>query len=311
MRAERSDAARALDLLAGRTLVVLTGAGLSTDSGIPDYRGPGSVPRQPMTYQEFLSGPDARRRYWARVHAGWGRLQGARPNAGHRALAEVDPSLLITQNVDGLHEAAGTRSLVALHGRVAEVICLGCRRVSAREALERRLAHLNPRWRERHADLALRPDGDIDLAETAGFAVADCAECGGILKPDVVFFGENVPAPRVARCYAAVDALDPADGALLVAGSSLTVMSGLRFVRRAAAAGVPVVIVNRGPTRGDGLAAYTIDAGCSEFLTGLATYRPSLAARREEQVLDAALEGRGEAEGERERRVEAPLSRSR
>lgn len=263
-------------LLAGRTLVVLTGAGLSTDSGIPDYRGPGSVPRQPMTYQEFTSGDLARQRYWARVHVAWGRMHDARPNAGHHALAQLDPSLLITQNVDGLHEAAGTRSLVALHGRIAEVVCLDCRRVSPRSALERRLTELNPGWRERHADLVLRPDGDIDLAETSGFAVAGCVECGGVLKPDVVFFGENVPAARVARCYAAVDALDPADGALLVAGSSLAVMSGLRFVRRAATRDIPIVIVNRGPTRGDELAAYKIDAGCSEFLTELADRTPAV-----------------------------------
>jgi NAD-dependent SIR2 family protein deacetylase len=258
-------------LLAPR-LVVLTGAGLSTDSGIPDYRGPGSVARQPMTYQEFIGGPAARRRYWARSHLGWSRMRSAEPNRGRRALARLDPDLLITQNVDGLHEAAGSRRLVALHGRIADVVCLSCRRTTSRSRLEERMALDNPGFAETHADVLTRPDGDAELDETAGFVVPECEWCGGVLKPDVVFFGENVPAARVARCYAAVDALTP-DDALLVAGSSLTVMSGLRFVRRAAKAGVPVVIVNRGSTRGDPLATVKLEAGCSEFLDALAALR--------------------------------------
>ncbi len=259
-----------LTFLRDRQLVVLTGAGLSTDSGIPDYRGPGAVPRSPMTYQQFLSGPEARQRYWARVHVGFGRFSAAAPNDGHRALARLDPALLITQNVDGLHESAGSRRLVALHGRISDVVCLACRGTTSRRSLEERLASANPGWAEAHADLALRPDGDVDLLrETRDFVVPGCAGCGGILKPDVVFFGENVPADRVARCYDAVDALG-GDGALVVVGSSLTVMSGLRFVKRAARAGTPVVIANRGATRGDGLATYRLEAGCSEFLTALA-----------------------------------------
>ena len=260
----------ALALLRDRPLVVLTGAGLSTDSGIPDYRGPGSPARMPMTYQEFVSGPQARQRYWARSHLGWGRMRRADPNPGHEALVRVDPDLLITQTVDGLHERAGSPRLVALHGRIADVVCLDCRATSARSALQERLGALNPGFAERHADVAIRPDGDVELDETADFVVPDCAECGGILKPDVVFFGENVPAPRVERCYAAVDALAERDGVLLVAGSSLTVMSGFRFVRRAAKAGTPVVIVNRGTTRGDELATYKLDVGCSDFLALLA-----------------------------------------
>jgi NAD-dependent SIR2 family protein deacetylase len=259
----------ALDLLEGRRLVVLTGAGLSTDSGIPDYRGPGAPARTPMTYQEFVSGPEAQQRYWARSHLGWSRMRRAEPNAGHRACAALDPDLLITQNVDGLHEAAGSRRMIALHGRIADVVCLSCRRTSARAALQARLGAHNPGWAEAHADVAVRPDGDVDLDDTAGFVVPGCESCGGVLKPDVVFFGENVPKPRVERCYAAVDALTPDGGALLVAGSSLTVMSGFRFVRHAAKAGVPVVIVNRGETRGDPLATVTVDVGCSEFLDGL------------------------------------------
>jgi NAD-dependent SIR2 family protein deacetylase len=260
------------EVLLGPRLVVLTGAGLSTDSGIPDYRGPGSVARAPMTYQEFVGGPVARQRYWARSHLGWGRMRTAEPNHGHRALARLDPDLLITQNVDGLHEAAGSRRLVALHGRVADVVCLSCRRTTSRSRLEERMALANPGFAESHTDVLTRPDGDAELEETAGFVVPDCDGCGGVLKPDVVFFGENVPPARVQQCYDAVDALTPAD-ALLVAGSSLTVMSGLRFVRRAAKAGVPVVIVNRGATRGDDLATVKLEAGCSEFLVGLADAR--------------------------------------
>jgi len=261
--------AQALDLLASRPLVVLTGAGLSTDSGIPDYRGPGAPARAPMTYQEFVGTPEAQQRYWARSHLGWQRMGRAEPNAGHHALAALDPQLLITQNVDGLHEAAGSRRLVPLHGRVADVVCLTCRTTSSRAALERELDALNPGWLERHGWVESRPDGDVDLDDTHDFVVPRCP-CGGPLKPDVVFFGENVPSERVARCYAAVEALG-ADGALLVAGSSLTVMSGLRFVKRAAQGGTPIVIVNRGVTRGDALASYKLEVGCSEFLTELST----------------------------------------
>ncbi|MEQ4523177.1 Sir2 family NAD-dependent protein deacetylase [Nocardioides kribbensis] len=265
--------AAALDLLADRDLVVLTGAGLSTDSGIPDYRGPQAPTRTPMTYQEFVATPEARRRYWARSHLGWGRMRHADPNTGHRALVEVDPDLLITQNVDGLHERAGSPRLVALHGRLADVVCLGCRRTTSRAALHERLSALNPDFGAGHDDAETRPDGDVELEAslTESFVVPDC-DCGGTLKPDVVFFGENVPAPRVQRCYDAVDALG-AGGALLVVGSSLTVMSGFRFVRRAARAGTPVVVVNRGATRGDALATYAVEAGCSGFLADLAARR--------------------------------------
>jgi len=223
-----------------------------------------------MTFQEFVSGRTAQQRYWARSHLGWGRMRTASPNAGHLALARLDPQMLITQNVDGLHEAAGSRRLVALHGRIAEVVCLGCRSTSPRGELQARLAQLNPGYADRHSGALTRPDGDVNLNDTDDFVVPGCTSCGGVLKPDVVFFGENVPAPRVRRCYAAVDSLLEDDGVLLVAGSSLTVMSGFRFVRRAARAGTPVVIVNRGATRGDEHASYTLDVGCSEFLTALA-----------------------------------------
>ena len=263
----------ALTLLRERPVVVLTGAGVSTDSGIPDYRGPGSPSRQPMTYQEFVSGNAAQQRYWGRSHLGWSRMRGAEPNAGHHALARLDPALLITQNVDGLHERAGSRSVVALHGRISDVVCLSCRAVSPRAALQTRMSELNPGWLSRHSSALTRPDGDVELESTAGFVVPACSDCGGVLKPDVVFFGENVPLPRVQRCYDAVDSLG-STGVLLAVGTSLTVMSGFRFVRRAARAGTPVVIVNRGRTRGDELATYKVEAGCSEFLTALVPSHP-------------------------------------
>jgi NAD-dependent SIR2 family protein deacetylase len=268
-RSKDLDSARSADLLRGRT-VVLTGAGLSTDSGIPDYRGPGSRPRTPMTFQEFVSGHEQQQRYWARAHLGWSRMGRAEPNAGHHALARLEAQgeldFLITQNVDGLHEAAGHQALVALHGRISDVACLDCGARTDRSLLQRRIEDDNPGWQEAHAEVVVRPDGDVELEETAGFVVPTCAGCGGRLKPDVVFFGENVPKERVARCYAALDAAD----SLLVVGSSLAVMSGLRFVRYAAKAGLAVVIVNRGATRGDDLATAKVEAGCSEWLSGWA-----------------------------------------
>jgi len=263
-----------LGLVASRPFVALTGAGLSTDSGIPDYRGPHAPARMPMTYSEFVSGPAAQQRYWARSHLGWSRMRKADPNPGHRALVALERAgrlrMLITQNVDGLHEAAGSRALCALHGRIAEVVCLACRRQSSRAALHRRLAEANPGWQDRHASVEVRPDGDVDLDETSGFVVPGCEACGGTLKPDVVFFGEHVPKPRVERCYAAVDALAPERDALLVLGSSLTVMSGFRFVRRAVKRAVPVVVVTRGPTRADDLPIVKVHHGTSEFLGALA-----------------------------------------
>jgi NAD-dependent SIR2 family protein deacetylase len=260
----------ALALLRGRRYVVLTGAGVSTDSGIPDYRGPrpaGTSPvRMPMTYQEFVASTANQQRYWGRAHVGWARMGSAEPNAGHHALVRLDPALVLTQNVDGLHERAGQSRLVALHGRISDVVGLDCRCVCPRAEVQHRMAADNPGWVEAHGAAPLRPDGDVLLEHTADFVVPACASCGGRLKPDVVFFGENVPPARVERCYAAVDALSAEGGALLAVGSSLTVMSGLRFVRRAARNGTPVVIVNRGTTRGDDLATVKLDLGCSEFL---------------------------------------------
>ncbi|MER7457732.1 NAD-dependent protein deacetylase [Micromonospora sp. NPDC126480] len=261
------------ELVTGGGVVVLSGAGLSTESGIPDYRGPSGAARRhtPMTYQTFTGDAQARRRYWARSHVGWRTIARAAPNDGHRAVARLQRAGLvdgiITQNVDGLHTAAGSDQVVELHGRLDEVSCLGCGNGTSREELHRRLTEANPGFDARA--VAVNPDGDVDLDDeaVARFRVVDCTLCGtGMLKPDVVFFGETVPAARVARCFAMVA------GArlLLVLGSSLTVMSGRRFVLRAAKEGVPVAIVNQGPTRGDAYAALSVDAPLGVLLPALA-----------------------------------------
>lgn len=255
-------------LLRGRRVVALTGAGCSTESGIPDYRGPGTRERarNPVQYRAFVSEPEARQRYWARSMVGWPRFNAARPNEGHRALAALERAGvlrgLITQNVDRLHHAAGNSGIIELHGALAEVVCLGCGTLEDRGSLQARLALLNPRW-EAHAELA--PDGDAELTSVEGFRVADCLACSGVLKPRVVFFGENVPRVTVDAAFAQVDAAE----ALLVVGTSLTVYSGLRFVRRAAERGIPVAICNLGPTRGDPFATLRVDAPLGEVLPGL------------------------------------------
>ncbi len=269
------DVDRAVTLLTGHRLAVLTGAGVSTDSGIPDYRGPDSPPRRPMTYQQFVSDPAFRRTYWARNHVGWRHVHRTEPNAGHRALAALEARGVvvgvITQNVDRLHQEAGSRRVIDLHGTYAEVRCLQCGARYTRDHVARRLEELNPHFGEDVADVEIAPDADAVIASTEGFVVADCERCGGMLKPDIVYFGENVPKERVTRAFAMVDEAS----ALLVAGSSLTVMSGLRFVRHAARVrGIPVVIVNRGATRGDDLADLRVDAGTSETLTALAERLP-------------------------------------
>lgn len=269
-----ADLPRTIEKLRTAGFVALTGAGMSTDSGIPDYRGEGSRrtgPVTPMTYQDFLSGPQAQQRYWARSFLGWSRMGGAAPNAGHHALARLEADGLctgtITQNVDGLHEQAGSNRLVALHGRIATVLCLDCGDRSSRTALQHRLHAVNPGWLEEHTAAPVRPDGDVEIEDTAGFDVPRCESCAGVLKPDVVFFGENVPRDRVQRCYDMVDEACDRGSALLVLGSSLTVMSGLRFVRHAVKRGMYVAIVNRGATRGDPLVPVTLHQGTSEFLT--------------------------------------------
>ncbi|MFF8288938.1 NAD-dependent protein deacetylase [Streptomyces sp. NPDC016309] len=253
-------------------VLVLSGAGLSTESGIPDYRGEGgSLSRHtPMTYQDFTACAQARRRYWARSHLGWRTFGRARPNAGHRAVAAFERhgllSGVITQNVDGLHQAAGSEGVVELHGSLERVVCLSCGAFSARRDLARRLEEANAGFDPVAA--AINPDGDADLTDlqVGDFRVVSCAVCGGILKPDVVFFGEAVPPERVEHCRVLVREA----ASLLVLGSSLTVMSGLRFVRQAAEAGTPVLIVNQDPTRGDRHAVTRLALPLGAALTSLA-----------------------------------------
>ena len=260
------------ELLDGRPVVALTGAGISTDSGIPDYRGPDSPRRTPMTISEFCSGEPAQQRYWARSHVGYARMRRAVPNEGHRAMVDLERAglvhVVITQNVDDLHRAAGSQRVIDLHGRIADVICLDCGARTPRLELQDRLVELNPGFVERMGTaIESAPDGDAVLADVAGFRIAGCTGCGGRLKPDVVFFGENVPRERVETAFRLLDSAE----LLLVAGSSLTVMSGLRFVRRARLRlGIPVAIVNRGPTRGDEFATVRLESGCSEVLRALA-----------------------------------------
>jgi len=259
-------------LLRGRRVAVLTGAGISTDSGIPDYRGPDSPPSNPMTIQQFVSDPVFRQRYWARNHLGWRHMDATLPNAGHRALAELERlgvvCGIITQNVDLLHTKAGSRVVINLHGSYAQVVCLDCGHRMTRAALHEMLAAANPGFGEHAAtvgSIAVAPDADAVVEDTDSFAVVDCPRCGGMLKPDIVYFGDSVPKETVAQAFSLVDQAD----ALLVAGSSLAVFSDYRFVRRAAAREMPIAIINRGPTRGDDLATIKVDAGCSETLTEL------------------------------------------
>lgn len=263
-----------VDLVAQRgRLFVLTGAGCSTASGIPDYRdGDGRWKvGEPIRYQEFLRSPDARRRYWSRSFAGWPRVAVSRPNSAHRALAALERAglvhQLVTQNVDGLHQTAGHRRVIDLHGRLAWVDCLACRMRVPRAEVQERIAAANPGWAA--SPLALRPDGDalVSPVEASAFQVPDCPRCGGVLKPAVVFFGENVPGPRVER---ALERLRES-AVVLAVGTSLTVYSGFRFCREAAARGSPIALVNRGKTRADDLAAIRVDGDVGEVLSALAS----------------------------------------
>jgi NAD-dependent SIR2 family protein deacetylase len=261
------------DLVTEGGVVVLSGAGLSTDSGIPDYRGAtGSLRRHtPMTYQTFTRDPRGRHRYWARSFVGWRQIREARPNSGHEAVGDLQAAGLVdgvvTQNVDGLHQAGGARDVVELHGGLDRTVCLGCGDVAGRAELDRRLQAANPDFGPRVDEV--NPDGDAELPDEVldGFVMVPCLACGdGPLKPDVVFFGETVPRDRVQHCFDLVERA----GSLLVLGSSLTVMSGYRFVLHAAKRGIPVGIVNVGPTRGDAKADVRVDAPLGEVLPELA-----------------------------------------
>ena len=254
--------------LAGKKLIVLSGAGLSTDSGIPDYRGQGRVARHPMTFDNFVGSHDAQVRYWARSFVGWSRIATAKPNAGHFAIAQAESlgqvTRVITQNVDGLHQAAGARKVIELHGSLGRVGCMKCGLSMSRVAMDALLTDLNPSIKKSDS-FEFSPDGDAEVEVSADFRVPACPQCGGVLKPDVVFFGENVPSERVSEAMTALDSAD----ALLVVGTSLAVNSGMRFAKRAAMTSKPIVIVNLGPTKADELALAKIEANTSLVLERL------------------------------------------
>ena len=272
-----------VDLVSAGGVVVLSGAGLSTESGIPDYRGPDGTRRvEPMTYGEFAGSSEARRRYWARSYIGWQRFNAAEPNDGHRVVTDLQRAgyvgPIITQNVDGLHQASGATDVVELHGSLERAVCLTCGEYTTRIGLHERMTEANPGFRERFAEAAkavgsqwgeqVRPDGDIVLADAlvASFHAPRCLVCGNdTVKPDVVFFGESVPKSVVERCFSLVDGA----GAVLVLGSSLSVMSGYRFVRRAHQRDVPVAILTRSATRGDAEATLRLHAPLGPTLTEL------------------------------------------
>jgi len=260
---------RAVDALAGRRVAVLTGAGVSPDSGIPDYRGAGTPVRTPMTAQQFLSSDAARQRYWVGSHLGWRAFAAAQPNGGHAALAALERAGIatgvITQNVDGLHVRAGSRRVVELHGTMRRVGCTHCGQVFDRRDLAVRVEADNP-WITVPDGVALGPDGDVLPHSSDGFVVPECSVCGGVLKPDVVFFGEFIPPEKFREAERLVHASE----ALLVAGSSLVVNSGIRLVERARRRRLPVVIVNRGETRADARATVKVEAGTTETLQALA-----------------------------------------
>lgn len=268
---------RVAELMRNRSFAVLTGAGISTDSGIPDYRGDGAPKRTPMTIQQFLGDERSRKRYWAGSHLGYRHFVAAEPNDGHRALVGLEESGaingVITQNVDGLHARAGSTRVVTLHGSMDRVLCLDCGQVFAREAVSERIEADNPWFAEdiRASDtVEIAPDGDAIVSRVDEFVIPTCTVCGGRLKPDVVFFGEFVPAETYREATALVRA---ADG-LLILGSSLAVNSGIRLVEEARRRKHPVVIINRGATKADGRAAVKIDAGTTQTLTELARTLP-------------------------------------
>jgi NAD-dependent SIR2 family protein deacetylase len=254
-----------------RRLFVLTGAGCSTSSGIPDYRDTSGQWKRarPVTYQAFMGEEKTRRRYWARSLIGWRRIRQAKPNDAHRALARLEAmgriELLLTQNVDRLHQAAGSARVIDLHGRIDLVRCMDCERRSPRDELQDELGRLNADWPDLDAEQA--PDGDADLedADFSSFVAPSCRRCGGVLKPDVVFFGENVPRDRFDRASRHLDEAD----AMLIVGSSLMVYSGFRFVQRAASLGKPVAAVNLGRTRADALLTLKAEAACESALAFL------------------------------------------
>lgn len=252
-------------LLAGKQILILSGAGISTDSGIPDYRGAGRVARHPLTFDEFMGSKQNQARYWARSFVGWSRVAKAVPNAGHFALSQAESAgrilSIITQNVDGLHQKAGSKNVVELHGRLDRVLCTGCGEILSRNEFDARISALNPTLQQR-SDVEFTPDGDAEVEVGPNFRVPDCGACGSHYKPDVVFFGEQVPAPKVEAAELLVSKAE----AILVAGTSLTVNSGLRLVKRASQRGLPIVIVNLGDTKADLIANVKLTASTSTLL---------------------------------------------
>ena len=268
-----SEAARfgidyAREQLAGKSILVLTGAGVSTESGIPDYRGEGKTERHPMTFDTFMGSEQARARYWARSYVGWSVIANAKPNRSHFALAQAESlgriSHIITQNVDSLHQQAGSKKITELHGRLDKVVCMSCRGLLDRSKMDVLIEQLNPGI-QKDVSVEFTPDGDAEVEASVSFRIPECPSCSGILKPDVVFFGESVPTERVVSTMEQLERSD----ALLVAGSSLTVNSGMRFARAASKAGKPIVIVNVGPTKADDIAIAKIEAPTSVALEEL------------------------------------------
>lgn len=255
-------------LIEGKRTLVLTGAGISTSSGIPDYRGAGRVQKHPLTFDEFMGSKENQARYWARSYVGWHRIASAEPNPGHLALSEAEQLSkifhIITQNVDGLHQKAGSKNVVELHGRLDRVLCTGCGDILARSELDGRIHALNPNFRDLE-NVEFSPDGDAEVEPPRDFQVPSCGVCGSHYKPDVVFFGEQVPKSRVEKAENLIVEAE----AILVAGSSLTVNSGLRLVKQAKKRELPVVIVNLGETKADSVADVKLNASTTDVLREL------------------------------------------
>jgi NAD-dependent SIR2 family protein deacetylase len=258
----------ARNLITGKQVLLLSGAGISTDSGIPDYRGAGRIQKHPLTFDQFMGSPQNQARYWARSYVGWGRIAGAEPNDGHFAVARAEEAKkifqVITQNVDGLHQKAGAKNVLELHGRLDTVVCVQCGELIQRSELDLRISQLNPDFvQDPNAEAS--PDGDAEIEVDENFKVPSCGVCGGNYKPDVVFFGEQIPKSRVLKASEAVEAAE----AIVVAGSSLTVNSGLRLVKRGKELGLPIVIVNLGETKADSIADVRLNVSTSKVLAEL------------------------------------------
>jgi NAD-dependent SIR2 family protein deacetylase len=259
----------AVSILRGRSAAVLTGAGVSTDSGIPDYRGVGAPKQHPMSFSDFLQSHRHRQRYWLGSHMGWSRFAAAEPNRGHEAIASAEEASLfsgvVTQNVDALHHKAGSLRVIDLHGRLDKVRCIHCGQSFSRQSIAHTIDLLNPWLEKRDISGHIKPDGDVDVAVTSEFVVPSCDMCDGVLKPEVIFFGEFVPTGVFDQAASLIARSE----ALIIAGSSLVVNTGMRLVNLAHRKKIPIVIINRGPTKADRLATVRIEAGASETLDAL------------------------------------------